>query len=144
MSFPDGWAVSSVRPELLAEVWPHVVEKIAKGIERASQGALTPAGIYQAVAAGDMELWLVHDGREVMAAVVLRVNARPDGHALTVVLVAGREFHRWGRHIQELIRDYAQIIGANTVQAVARPGMARWLERMGWKKKATVMELKDG
>lgn len=117
-------------------VWPVVGPLIA----RAPFGSADRIGA--ALRDGRMMLWVVHEGPEIIAAVVLQVLADP--RRLEVVLVAGRGFADWVGEVQRLIRDYADLVGAKAVTATCRPGMARWLSARGWKRRAVVMELGDG
>ena len=144
MSQTEPWLVSRVFPEQFDAVWSAAAEAADGGFRHGAGDTITPEEIRQSVISGDMEMWAVHDAEQIAAVVVIQVVGRPQGKVLKVVLVAGREFASWGQQIQELLTEYANLIGAASIEAVARPGMAKWLAQMGWKRKATVMELKDG
>ncbi len=87
-----------------------------------------------------MELWAVHEGGTVKAGIVLERHKRKRGTALIVVLVAGRGFHEWSETVMALLEDYRVLIGAYTIEAVARAGMEKWLRELKWRPKAVVME----
>jgi hypothetical protein len=86
----------------------------------------------------------VHEGELVVAAIVLNVVHRLRGLVLVVVMAAGKDFRQWGRMVIELIRDYAQLIGAVAVEATVRRGMEKWLSELGWHRKAVIMGLDHG
>lgn len=137
-------SVSRVLPDQFDLVWSAVGDAANGGFRHGAGDTITPEEIQQAVIAGRMEMWAVHDVERVVAAVVIQVVNRPKGKVLLVVLVAGRDFASWGQTVQDLLVEYAGLIGAVSIEAVARAGMAKWLSNMGWSRKATVMELKNG
>lgn len=136
--------VSHVPPESLESVWLKVQPMVSRGLTRGAGDSLTGDDICRGVLSGDLEMWAVHDGPEIVSIVVLRIVRRARGLVVIVVLVAGRDFSAWGQRIQSLIQDYAGLIGAVGIEATARPGMAKWLSAMGWRRKAEIMELDHG
>jgi len=137
-------SVSRVAPVNLDFVWREVAPMVERGLRHGAGDSTSPAELRAAIATGKMELWAVADGGDIVAIVVLRVVSRVKGVALLVSLVAGRDFDSWGQMISDLVADYAELIGAYTVEATARKGMAKWLAQMGWRQKAIVMELDNG
>lgn len=137
-------SVSSVQPEELDFVWLQVRPMIHRGLRHGAGDTVSEAEIYTDILEKRMELWAVHLDEEVIAVVVLQILEREAGRALVVVLVAGRNFWSWSEKVQNLISEYGALIGAYTIEAVARGGMSKWLDKMGWHKKAVIMELKNG
>ena len=137
-------SVSSVPPEQLDFVWLQVRPMIRRGLKYGAGDSVSEAEIYTDIAEGKMLLWAVHSGDHVIAVLVLQVAQRARGLALIVILAAGRDFWSWSYKVQDIIVDYAELIDAYTIEAVARDGMAKWLKELGWKKKAVIMELKNG
>ena len=137
-------SVSRISPAEFDAVWAEVEPMAASGFRHGAGDTITPDEIRASVISGDMEMWAVHDADDITAVVVIQIIERPQGRVLAVVLVAGRGFASWGQQVQELLQEYASLIGADWIEAVARDGMAKWLSRMGWKRKATLMELKNG
>lgn len=128
----------------LEHVWPQIEPAVVRGLRHGAGDSTSADEIFGAIANGSMLLWVVHDGSDIIAAIVLQVVKRESGLALVVVLVAGRDFWKWADRVQQLILEYAELIGAYTIEAVARDGMAKWLRQLGWRKKATIMELDHG
>lgn len=89
-----------------------------------------------------MTLWVIHEGDDIVACVVLSVNEHAKGKKVFVQLTAGRDLDRWIDQIEGLLRDYRDLVGAMTIEASCRKGLARRLSRRGWGKKAVIMELK--
>lgn len=88
-----------------------------------------------------MLLWAIQNP-EVIACVVLSVKQYAAKTTVFVEMVAGRDMAVWVKPLEELLRDYRDLIGADTVEAFCRDGMARRLSR--WRRKAVLMELVDG
>lgn len=137
-------SVSAVGPGQALAVWNHVLPMVRRGLKHGAGDSTSEQEIISSVLSGQMTMWAVHDGDEITATVILQAIPRSKGTALLVVLVAGRDFKTWGERVQSLIQDYSELIGAYTIEAVARDGMAKWLKEMGWRRKATIMELGNG
>lgn len=137
-------SVSRVWPEHFEFVWDQVQPMVRRGLRHGAGDTLTQDGLKKSILNGDMELWAVHDDDSITAIVVLQIVERERGLVLFVVLVAGRDFDNWSSHVNDLIAKYAEQIGAYSVEATARKGMAKWLEKLGWKRKAILMEQSNG
>jgi len=134
-------SVNLVRPLDVPQVWPHVVDKIRRGLKFAAGDRITETGLLKALLDARFEMWVFRDGTELLSVAILQVVERPRGKAIIIIATAGRNFHRCAPEAYKLFRKYKQLIGAYTVEAVARDGMAKWLARDGWKRKATIMEM---
>lgn len=115
---------------------------VRRGLAHGEGDGTTAEHIRGRILNGDLILWAAHDGPEVTAAIVLDVMKHPAKTTLFVVLIAGSRFAEWAPQVQALLRDYADIIGADTIEASVRDGLTRWLDRMGWRRKAVIMEMK--
>lgn len=135
-------AVSAVPPAEVDFVWSQVEPMVRKGLAHGEGDSTTAEHIREQVRRGELILWAVHDGPDVAAVIVLDVVKHPAKTTLFVVLIAGRRFGDWAPAVQNLLRDYAAIVGADTIEASVRDGLTKWLGNMGWKRKATIMELK--
>lgn len=134
--------------EVTADAVDHVFDVLAPMVERGLKHGVgdrtTLEHFRAAVKAGAMSLWVVHDGPEIVAGVVLSVVHHPTKKALFVQLAAGRDMDSWVGEIERLLRDAKDLIGADMIEATCRLGMASKLAKRGWRKKAIVMELSDG
>lgn len=136
--------LSRVYPDALEFVWPQIEPKVLKSLEHGAGDSLSIEKIKTAILSGDMELWAVHEDRDVSAGIILQALQRDKGIALYVVLVAGEGWTKSASQVNQKLKEYAQEIGAYTVEATCRKGMARWLEELGWKEKAILMEMNNG
>jgi hypothetical protein len=140
-------SVSKVYPDNLAEVWPRLLPGIRQGLRRGAGDTLSEDGLFHGVASRGVELWVAHRGDEILAGVFLQIEKRERGRALVVldvVAVGGRGFRQYAEKLLPIIREYATMIGAYTVEGVTRPGAARILTSLGCKPKAIIMELGNG
>lgn len=136
--------VSEVLPDALSSVWAQVGKTIVRALGHASGDSTTPEQFYASCQRGEMKTWAVHRGDEVVAVVIFRVTDRDAMRVLFIEVVAGRDMAAWVDQVERLLRDYRDLVGADAIQTLSRDGMVRRLLRRGWKKKATLMELRDG
>ena len=140
-SISADYSVSRVEPQSIDAVWPQIAPMVRRGLKHGAGDSITEEQILHALYAGQMELWAIHNGEEIIAGLVLQIIQRSKGPALIVIFQAGRDFALWSERVNGLIRDYADLIGAYTVEAVCRKGAAKWLEDLGWKRKAITMAM---
>jgi len=140
----EEWSVSRVHPADLLTVWHRLLPQIRQGLRKGAGDTLSERGLFSGVASGRLDLWVIHDGDEVLAGMFLRIDERERGKALIVLNVVGRDFKRYAKTMVPRLRDYGDLIGAYTIESVSRPGAARLLTRLGCKPKAVIMELGHG
>lgn len=105
------------------------------------------AGIVKGLTDGSKVLLVAVDN-EVLGGVVLEFMQRPKGKACIVVVSLFNEFHdrdfpQWSGAMNRHIADYAKDdCGCYCIEAHARDGVRLALARLGWRRKATVMEFK--
>lgn len=133
-------SVSAVPPSSALAVWSQIRPQALRALAHGWGDSLTEQELVGDILHGSKQLWAVHRGTDVVAALVLACDERAKGKALMVVCAAGRDFDLWSLTVQGLLDDYAALLGAYTIEAVCRPGMARKLEPLGWRRKAIVME----
>jgi hypothetical protein len=141
------YAVSRVYPNNLRTVWPKLLPNIRVGLRKGAGDTLTEQMLWEGVHSGEMDLWVIHSGDEILAGLILQVHQRERGKALVVLMIAagtGKSMRHYLPEILPRLREYGEMIGAYTVESVSRPGAARLLSRFGCKPKAMIMELSDG
>lgn len=115
---------------------------IERALSHGEGDSTTSAHLLAAVLTGDLQLWVVHDGPEIVAGLVVAVYIHPGKRTVWVELCAGRDLDRWIADIERLLRDFRDIVGADTVEASCRPGLAHRLGKRGWSRKAIRLELR--
>lgn len=134
--------VSRVPPELADHVFDQLAPMVARALRHGAGDSTTEAHLRAEVRTGNMAMWAVHRGAEIVACVVLSVHRYPAKTTVFIELAAGRDLGVWVERIEELLRDYRDLVGADTIEATCRDGMTRRLLRRGWRRKATVVELR--
>lgn len=137
---PSPLEVSSVAPEIAPGIWGKFRPLIERALSRGA-GCTTPEHMLAAILSGDMNLWAVHEGADIIALVVVSVRTTSTKKYVCVELVAGRDLDRWIGRLEGLWREFRDLTGADTIQASCRAGIARRLKRRGWRTRAQLMEL---
>lgn len=138
---PSPLDVSSVPVELVPAVWAKLLPQIEKALSHGDGDSTTPEHMLAAVLSGRMQLWAVHEGEEIIAGVIVSARTYTAKTTVVINLLAGRDMDRWADRIEQLLRDLRDLIGANTIEASCRAGLAHRLGKRGWKRKAVIMEL---
>ena len=94
-----------------------------------SHGRFTPDSIVAAVDCGDMQLWTVIDGLEILAAGLTELIGYPNHNACRWVALVGREHRTWLRKHAE-VEAWARAQGCTEMQALV--GQKGWLRLMAF------------
>lgn len=138
---PGSISVSRVARADADRVFRALHTELERGLRQVAGRPTSYAQLRDSVLSGEMIMWAVQDGPELLAAVILSVRKYSSYTALVVELAAGRELERWAELVEELLRDYRELVGAEVVEALCRGGMAKKLAAR-WKKRAVLMELR--
>jgi len=123
-------------------VWPSVSGLMDRGLKRGMGDSLGDTEIFDRLIEGTLEMWALIDGDDkVLGGMVLERAQRANGPVITVMMYAGEGSDEARDTGSELLREYADKIGAYTVEAFVRPGLVPRLKNSGWRRKAIVMEL---
>ena len=139
-----GLSFSQVPPEYLDFVWQQIEPEVRRGLRRVGSGHETGDHLHEAVRGGRMTMWAIHEGTEVHAAVIFSLRQSGSRLYVFVEMLAGRGIDAWIDELIRLLMDYRGLIGAKGLEASCRPGLARYLERKGWRRKAVVMRAPEG
>lgn len=126
-------------------MWQQIGPQVRRGLACGAGDTLSEQEMLSALLHGELELWAVHEGDKVLGGLVLQIERRERGLALVVLMIAaaeGRGLRLYVPRLLALLRDYAELLGAYTIESVSRPGAARLLSRFGCKPKAVLMELR--
>lgn len=133
--------VSNVPPETAPAVWQELRPMIERALARGQGDGTSWEHMLVAILMQKMSLWVIHEGEDIVACVVLSVSDYPKGKKVHIQLTAGKDLDRWIEQIEGLLRDYRDLVGAIAIEASCRKGLARRLSRRGWGRKAVIMEL---
>ena len=136
-----------VPPHWVTPVWV-LLQRSFRRAQRAALGdRMDELDIIRGLCEGSKELLVAMDN-EVLGGVVLEFVQRPKGKCCIVVVSLfnffhDRDFPQWSRAMNKHIADYARDeCGCYCIEAHARDGVIEALNRLGWRRKATVMEMK--
>lgn len=126
-------------PHLIAPMWPHAVTLIERAL-LASKSDFTPAYMRKRLDAGKALLWIVWDGKQVLAVATTEIQlVEHQRRALIITACAGRNIHAWKRYLHELER-YARREHCVLVRSYGRRGWSRFLRAFGYTEPWGVVE----
>jgi hypothetical protein len=132
--------ISHVPPASVGAVWAALSPMIEKGLSHGQGDETSPEQMRAAIERGDMQMWVVHEGEDIKAGIVLSVTDAAV-RKLWVEMLVGRDMGEWIDELERLVCDFRDLIGAGCVEASCRPGLAKYLARRKWKRKAIIMSL---
>lgn len=132
--------ISRVEPQTLDVVWPALRPEILSALSHGAGEHYTEDHYYSAVKSGAMTMWVGHEGQHIVAGGILSVQQHPKHKTVFIELLAGERLQAWLPQVETLLKEFRDLVGATTIEASCRPGLAKKLT--GWKTKAILMELK--
>lgn len=133
-----GLEINYVPSDRVDEFWPAVRDWISRAVSRT--GEYDAEDIHSRLQTSKMLLWLVFEREQLVACMVTQTILYPSRHTLMVVCLGGERFWHWAQALDAALERYREELGLECIRAGCRPGMARWLKRLGWKPIMTVME----
>lgn len=139
-----GYKMKIVYPEDVRYVW-HLVESDVENAAKYSNGTHNADVILQAIMGRRSLLWIITDpDDEPVAHMITEIAQYPLKRVVVVVTAGGRDFKKWQDVGMETLLRYQEEANCDSLEAVCRPGMAKWLSQLGWNKKSTIMEFDHG
>lgn len=136
--------ISHVLPEQLDLVWNELEPQIIRGLTHGQGDECYPELMKAQILNERMQLWAIQDEeqRELRAGVVVSVRDSKT-RKVWVELLAGENIDEWASDLEDTLRTFKERVGASTIEASCRLGLAKYLQSRGtgWKRKAIVMEL---
>lgn len=132
--------ISQVTPESLDYCWNKLEQQIKRALSHGHGVNTSPEEIYQDLKNQTMFMWVIHDGDEVIAGMIYSIQIFPNKKTLWVEILAGQDMDSWLPELEQRLAEYKEILGADTVEASCRVGLAKRLKN--WGVKAISMELK--
>lgn len=123
-----------VDPARIADMWPHVRDKIRAAIERT--GLSSFADIEADVLAGKQLVWIAWNGSEIMAAATTELS-KPLSKICTLTACSGYDRKQW-LPLLEQIEKYAADEKCSSMRIYGRNGWERVLS--GYRKTHIVLE----
>ena len=112
-----------LEPEDVAYVWEEVVPLLAR-VAPHTEGELEPDDYIEPLTHGDMQLWVVIENKQVIAALVTQIVPYPQKKVLRLISLAGEDFQE--------IKDFLEMVEVFALKNECS-ALEMW-GRKGWKK----------
>lgn len=130
---------AAIDPKAIDNVWDKLFPMIERGLRHGAGDGYTSDDVYAALKNKTMTMLVVHEDDNIIACAIVSVAQYPSKKTLFIELLAGRDMDSWLPEGEVVLKKYRDSIGADTIEASCRFGLAKRLTR--WKPKATLMEL---
>lgn len=97
-----------------------------------ADGELTAGDMLDWGENGFAQVWIAGKDSKIFGVWVTDLVSYPRIKALRIIGLAGKFFNEW-KHFEALLEQFAREQGCTRVEAYTRPGMARKMEKMGYK-----------
>ena len=134
-------SVSSVPADQVEYVWSVLRSEIESALSKGQGDGTTVSHMLAKILTGDMQMWAMHDEEKIHACIVVSLRKTDTMTKVFVELLAGKDMDWWGDEIEQLLHDFKDLVGATCVESSCRLGLAKYLQKRGWRKKAVIMEL---
>ena len=137
--------ITAVPIEGVDIVWEDVTKVLRKSVETSS-GKFEIEDLKSDLKNGVLVLWLVMEGRDVIAALTSRVIEYPGRRAMALDWVGGSRMKEWLPSVLETLESYAADCGCKHIEGYGRQAWGKILQRYGWQPEyiAYRMELGHG
>jgi hypothetical protein len=140
MSSSDDLKFLPVPPDLVDTFWPHVVDWLKPAIDTA-EGKTDTDQVAVECKTREAMLWVVVDGKEVIAGIVTRVYRYSGKKGYALQFVGGKQMKRWIDLVLQTLEQVARENGCTHFEAYGRRAWQRWLERRNFKPKFIQYEM---
>lgn len=135
-------SISRVPPELAPQIWQELRPKIDRVLSRGSGLNTTADHLLSEILTGHSQFWVVHEGDDIIAGIVVSVELHPSQRRTVYVkMAAGRDLDSWVTSLEAVLRDFRDLTGCDGIETTARPGLAKRLKKRGWRRQAERLEL---
>jgi hypothetical protein len=137
--------ITAVPMEGVDIVWDDVTKVLEKSVAT-SAGKFEIEDLKKDVKEGVLVLWLIMDGREVVAALTSRVMEYPGRRAMALDWVGGTQMKKWLPLALNTLQKYATDCECKHLEGYGRKAWGRILQKYGWQPEyiAYRMELGNG
>jgi len=116
-------------PEDVEYIWDKVEPILARVVSR-SEGELETEDILDLVTEGRMQLWIVAEDKEIIAALVTQIITYPQKKVLRLVSLAGEDFNKF-KHFLDMVQSFAIQKDCTALELWGRKGWKKLLPE--WK-----------
>ncbi len=131
MSSPDTLKIVAVPSDRAHEFWPLAMPHLERA-SRTNDGLFSPENIEASIKTGEYILWVVLDGKDVIAAATTRVIQYPRRKALAIDWLGGSRMKEWIDDINAAFFKHAEFNGCSHVECCGPRAWGRVLGKFGW------------
>lgn len=121
-------------------IWDEAKGHLEAAIKTA-RGKFTLEDVRRGIEAGVYLLWVVMDGKEVIAVITTRIIEYPTCRAMALDWIGGRRMKEWIEMSNKVMVDHARANGCTHMEGYGRPAWIRWNGKYGWKEDYTSFRL---
>lgn len=126
--------IRGIPVELLDRYWKYATPYLKRALDRAT-GELTLADMLSFARAGQVQLWLVHDGARICGAATTEVIKFPTCNRLRVLTVSGTHFDLWAPALDIKLQEWALTHRCDGIEAYVRKGFVPKLRALDYQHK---------
>lgn len=132
--------VALVPPIHLPMLWEQVEHMLAPAVE-SSNGRWTIDTLFQELSAAQKHLWVVFgEDKTINCVAVTAVVQYPAKNMLSIEFLGGSGIDQWAFKLLGILGNFAKDAGCEGLEATARHGFWKWLEKDGFERAYTVFE----
>lgn len=132
--------VSLVPPAHIESAWPSLAPLLEPAVER-SNDRWTMDHLFEWALRNEKQIWIVFDDKNIIHCVAVTQNVfYPSSKMLSIEFLGGSGLDKWAFKLLDVLNNWAKDSGCNGIEATARIGFWKWLEKDGFEKAYTVFE----
>ena len=123
--------IEGIRGENI-DAWWHLVQEYLITALEYGLGEYSIGNIKKSCKSKDMQLWVKFD-TEVRGAFITKIAKYPQKNLLCVILLGGKEFHKWRDEADALLNAFGKEHNCEYVELFGRKGWGRALKDINYK-----------
>ena len=123
--------IEGIKGESVEAWWPLVEEYLNAALKH-GLGEYSTSDIKSACISKNMQLW-VKIGTDVEGAFVTKIAKYPQKNLLCVILLGGKEFHRWRDEADALLNAFGKENNCEYIELFGRKGWGKVLKDINYK-----------
>lgn len=137
------WQIGEIRGQDLDRYWGLIAPRLQEALNQGQGDGMPANELREGFETGLRQLWAIHDEDQLTAIAVICVERTPGvGLKIFVELLQGERMDEWIQLLVDTLYELKEMVGAFCIEASCRPGLGKYMQRLGWKHKATIMELR--
>lgn len=136
----DSLIIIPVPQTMVGIVWDEA-KGFIEGAVKTARGKCTIEDVRDGIESGLYLLWVVMDGKEVIAAITTRIIEYPRCRGMALDWIGGKRMKDWIEMSNRVLMDHARMNGCTHMEGYGRPAWIRWNGRYGWKEDYTAFRL---